>query len=264
MRLHSRLIALGLLLALASGAARAQAPADEAALLNIWQTLSPSNSDAAVSLCAAFQKQFPRSPLLPVARGLAGWSALHAGDRGDNVVKLFEAMITASREPMGEAGATMARRWLSRLDREKVVAALARAYVEHVAYPASLDELAKLPASARPPLRDRWGRPWRYLPAELKHIRGIAGQRYTLESVNMDGASDLDEALRKAYDTECGLTPVKVLARDRGRESVSFSAGSEPVVLNVGARYKELTLVYVGRAVIVLSDGDHWKVLPCP
>lgn len=264
MRLLSRLTALGLLLVLASGAARAQAPADEAALLNIWKALSPSNSDEAVRYCAAFQKQYAASPLTVVTRGLAGWGALHVGDRGDNVVKLFEGMLSDARGPLAEAGATMARRWLTRLDREKVRAALAKAYIEHVAYPAGLDALAKLPEGERPPLSDRWGRAWRYRPAELKHIRGIAGQKYVLESANIDGDSDLRQALRKPYDVVTKLRPVRVLSREKGRESVNFTAGSEPVALSVGSRYRELTLVHVGPAAIVLTDGDRWTVLPCP
>lgn len=264
MRSRSRLIALGLLLALASGAARAQAPADEAALLSVWRTFSPSNHDGTARACAAFQKQFPASPLTLVTRGLAGWCALQINDRSENVVRLYESMLSDSRDPLPDSASTMARRWLSRLDREKVKAALKVAYIEHVSYPPSLDALAKLAEDQRPPLNDRWGRPWRYRVTELKHVRGIAGQKFILESANMDRDYDLKEALAKSYEVATLLKPQKVLSREKGRESVNFAAGREPVGLTVGGRYRGVTLVHVGQTALVLSDDDHWLVLPCP
>jgi hypothetical protein len=264
MRLRSKLTALGLLVVLASGAARAQAPADEAALLNIWKTLGPSNNDVTARACAAFQKQFAQSPLSYVTRGLVGWYALQVGDCGDRVVQLYEGMVSDSKDPFPEAASTMARRWLSRLDREKVKVALRKIYVDHVTYPASLDELAKLPAESRPPLNDRWGRPWRYHLADMKYIRGAAGQKFVLESSNMDRDHELRDALKKTYDVATLLKPQKILSREKGRETVNFAAGREPVGLTVGGHYRGVTLAYVGQTLVVLSDDDHWSVLPLP
>ncbi len=248
----------------ASTAVRAQAQADEPALIAICKALGPSNRDVTAKSCAAFQKQFPASPLMPVVRGLVGWCALQAGDRGEGVTKLFEAMVSDAGTPFSDATTTMARRWLTRLDREKVKVALKKAYTEHVSYPATLDALAKLPEGQKPPLNDRWGRPWRYHDAELKYVRGIKAQKYVLESSNMDRDQDLKDALAKAYDVGTLLKPVKILSREKGHESVSFAAGREPVVLAPGGRYRGVTLVYVGQNLVVLTDDDHWSVMPLP
>lgn len=263
MRLRSKPAALLLVLAWA-GVAGAQTPAEESALLTLWKAHNPSNHEAAARTCAAFEKQFPESPLVVVSHSIVGWHALAAGDRGPAVQKLFEACLSDKKDALSESATTMGRRWLSRLDRESVKAGLKLYYADHIGYPASLDELARLPEKKRPPLNDRWGRPWRYRLSDLKRIRGTTAQKYVLESVNVDRDNEIDEALAKPYDVATLLKPQKVLSRDAGHESVSFAAGREPVVLTVGSRYRGVTLAYVGQTILILTDDDHWLVLPCP
>lgn len=264
MRSPSKIASILIAFLLVSAAARAQAPADEAALLKLWQAQNPSNHAASVRAFAAFEKQFTNSALDAITRGLVCWHAMQVGDRGDAVTKLFESMISDSKDILPEAASTMARRWLTRLDRERVKDALKYWYARHVSYPNSIDELAKLPPEVQPPLKDRWGRAWRYRLTELKHIRGIAGQKYVLESTNMDRDYELKDALAKTYDVATLLKPQKILSRDPGRESVNFSAGREPVMLTIGTRYRGVTLVYVGQSILILTDDDHWTVMPTP
>lgn len=264
MRSRSKIAALAAAsLLLLPSLVRAQAPADEAALLALWKNFTPSNLESTVRACGTFNKQFTNSPLREVTLGVVGWCALQLGDRGDTVTRLFESMISSSDLTLDEAATTMARRWLTRLDREKVEVGLRKIYIELVSYPPTLDALGKLPADKRPPLKDRWDRPWRYRLSEQKHIRGL-GQKYVLESVNLDRDHDLKDALGKTYDAATLLKPMKVLSREKGRESVSFAAGREPVLLAVGGRYRGVTLVHVGQTLVVLTDDDHWSVLALP
>lgn len=253
------------MLALAwAGVAGAQTPAEEASLLSVWKANSPSNHEAVARACAAFEKQYTNSPLAVVTRGMVGWHALKAGDRGPGVLKLFEGMVSDSKVPLHEAATTIGRRWLTRIDRESVKVGLKVWYADNIGYPATIDALAKLPEKKRPPLTDRWGRPWRYRLSDLKRIRGTTAQKYVLESVNVDRDNELAEALAKTYEVATLLKPQKVMSREAGRESVSFAVGREPVLLAVGSRYRGVTLAYVGQTILILTDDDHWLVMPIP
>lgn len=264
MRSRSKLAALAAAsVLLLPSLVRAQAPADESTLLALWKNFTPTNLEGTVRACAAFNKQFTNSPLREVTLGVVGWCALQLGDRGDTVTRVFESMLSSDDATLDEAATTMARRWLTRLDREKVEVGLRKVYIDLVSYPPTLEALTKLPEGQRPPLTDRWGRPWRYRLAEQKHIRGL-GQKYVLESVNVDRDHDLKDALGKTYEAATLLKPQKVLSREKGRESVAFAAGREPVVLAVGGRFRGVTLVHVGQTLVVLTDDDHWSVLPLP
>lgn len=240
----------------------AQAPADESALLAIARTATNPAAEATGRLAAGFVRQFSNSPVAVVARQWAGRAALQGGRREEAVTWLTGAM--GGESPLAQASDAMARRWLTRLDRERVVAALRVWYADHADFPASLDALKALPATNQPPLLDRWGKPWRYRQAEFKRVRGLAGQRYVLESINVNRDNELKAALARP-PAELPVSPAKIMSRDPGRESVSFTrkAGGS-VVLQIGAETEGFTLAHVGRGVILLSDGEHFHVVQAP
>ena len=188
----------------------------------------------------------------PVETGKLAWDQLRAGQQPE-ATKTFESLLTNNPDPLAKAGDTMARRWLTRLDREQVKAALLTAYAGKIEFPASL-------AGIQPPT-DRWGKPWLYELAKPKHIPGIAKQTYRLESTALGAGSDLATALKIPYSSRITLEPVSVAS---GVVSFKLPGRTQPVLLSVGASFDDVTLAAVTATEIILTDGDHWKTFPLP
>src|SRR5450759_2647485 len=118
---------------LAFGASETQ----EKALWTLWslQTNNPAQHEAIVAACQQMQQASPTNPLLPVGQGLAAWHSLRLGKTNEAFVFLGEMAAAAPTTPNATAGAEMGRRWLTRLDREKVRGALAVYYRNAIEYP---------------------------------------------------------------------------------------------------------------------------------
>jgi hypothetical protein len=235
--------------------------------LALWraQIQSPSNHAAHASAWRSAERQFSSGGLRPMFRGFAAWHLLKAGATND-ATTVLEAMSLGKATHLEQAGAEMARRWLTRLDREKVRLALRAQYQKEVAFPVTIEPLRALPEAQRPPLADRFGSPWQYSIDGFKAIRGTRGQRYRLLSAALGPTSDLAVALARPYGAEA--TPPKPVRRVSsgagGEAAFMFEAGAERPVVSVGAKVAGWTLAWASDRMLVMSDGDYWALVAPP
>jgi hypothetical protein len=260
-----RVSLFGLVAGLMTLSARGAAP-DERTLWKLWVRHTNNVADHAglVAACREFVAQSPQDPLGAVARGLEGWHLLQDGKQAD-ATRVFEALATAPPlpDPLAAAGADMAKTWLTRLDREAMRAALKQYYRQKIEFPARLDALRALKGLPVPPFSDRWGQAWGYRLESA--IKGMAGQQYVLESTRLGNGSDLGKALALPYAAGIRLSPSRLIAAGEGEPVVEFAVPSnKPVVLSVGGTAEGVTAAFIGPNLIILSDGDHWQVLPKP
>ncbi len=240
--------------------------ADETALQNLWasQQKAPGDHAAIAQDAAAFEQTFPTSPLVPVARGLAAWHLLESGDFA-GARQLLEKMAAAGPEPIAAMGAEMARRWLTRLDREQVTAALQKVYAEEIEYPENLAAVNGLAPAVRPPMTDRWGAAWLYSPAAFKKLQIGDRQTFTLESTKLGAASDLKAALALPYGAGFSFKPVKVMPPIGGKAVITFQDSTGRLdTLSEGAEGNDLGFAYLGDDLLILSGGDYWSFQPRP
>jgi hypothetical protein len=242
---------------------------EERVLLGIWtqHNAAPSNHAFIVDECAHFQAGHAASDFLPLVRGLAAWHQLAAGDWDAARTNLLR-MLSDGSAPLAKASQRMALRWLTRLDREKVKAALAAHYAQNVAFPDALAALARLPAAERPPLADRFSQPWQYSLTGFKHLRGTKAQRYTLASTELRDSSDLRLALARPYAADIRPTPLRLVSGERGSAIFVFETGgpqSGKATVAEGVAIDDTTVfVKQARTFLVLSDGDYWRIVPWP
>jgi hypothetical protein len=204
-----------------------------------------------------------------VAAGLAGWHLLKR-NRPQEARARFEPLLRGSGTPIDRAATEIARAWLTRLDAPRVRVALKDYYIEHVGYPAKLDELKTLPGGDLLPLTDRWNRPWEYRLVGYRMLHKMRNQKYELGCRTLVATLDLDRALAVPYASRIDLQPVG-LERTRTPPMVRFTrAASEnggdaaPVFLPLGHRHEGMTFAWMGARLIILSDLDHWKILGKP
>lgn len=188
----------------------------------------------------------------PVELGQRGWQELQAG-QVEEAARTFTGMLTTNADPLARAGDLMARRWLTRLDREKVKAALRAAYNRAIAYPAKLTGIE--------PATDRWGQPWVYELTAPRYITGLTAQSYRLESAALGGESDLAAALRRPYGARITLQPVSISGN-----IITFAQQGrpQPVVLSPGGAHDGVIFAGLTATHVILSDGDHWKLVARP
>ena len=262
---------------LAFGASEAQ----EKSLWALWnlQTNKPTQHKAIVAACQQMQKASPTNPLLPVFQGLAAWHNLRLG-KTNEAFAIFSKMAAvapatavtpatavAPATPTMTAGVEMGRRWLTRLDREKVRSALAVYYRNAIEYPINLQPLKKTIKDAPLPLTDRWGTPWQYQLAAFKIIKVAPGQRYLLQSKTLLKTSDLAAALEWPYAGRILLQPRSLVISGGGAQNVVFQTpGDRPekILLSEGGQAAGVTLTYIGAQILILCDGDHWRVVIKP
>lgn len=244
---------------------RAQtAKPDERGLWSVWCEGTNSAFVAAESLaaCKEFTAGAPRDPFVVVVSGFAAWHYLKTGNT-DAAVKLFESMLVA-KEPatvIQKAGDKMARSWLTRLDREQVAQALKKIYLRDIEFPASLEALKTLKNVPPPPMTDRWGKPWVYRLESS--IAGMAAHRYVLEAELLGADSDLKKALKRPYADGLQLRPVRMVAGLTDTVELRTEKGLS-LHRQLGKEAGNGALVYLGSNIIVMSDGNHWSVLPKP
>jgi hypothetical protein len=239
---------------------------DETALQTLWadQQKDPGNHAALAHEAAAFEQHFPASPLIPVARGLAAWHLLESGDF-DGAKQLLDTMASAGADPVAAIGAEMARRWLTRLDREQVAAALQKVYAEDLEYPETLAAVSALAPPFHPPMTDRWGAAWLYTPAAFKKLQIGDRQTFILESSKLGDGSELKRALALPYGAGFTFKPVKLMPPIGGKAVIVFqSAEGKTATVSEGAAGSDLGLAYLGDEVLILSTGDYWSFQPRP
>jgi len=266
--------------AVPQAAVQAAPPAgpDERLLWTLWSVHNTNPADHAAFL-AAVRKARPKltaDPLRVVVQGIQAWHLLAAGDE-PAARQLLEPWLSPTNPPPEEAAAwplltegarRTARVWLTRLDRETVRDALQVHYRQHVAYPAELKGL-DTNAVSLPPLVDRFGRPWVYALTTFRTLPGVEGQRYRLDSSALAPRSDFKTALAAPYAGRILLRPVRLMGAGAGA-AVQFSVadeekkGAASVTLTPGGEAGGVRLIFVGQRLVVLSDGDHWLVLPLP
>ena len=251
----------------ADAACRGQeTPADEQGLWLVWagHTNAAASPAAFTEACRIFKAKSPGDPLTVVVRGLEAWHLLKARQTNE-AVRLWEAMISPSDDALPKAGADLARGWLTRLDRELVRAALMRVYVRDVAFPASLDAIKALKGATPPPLADRWGNPWTYELAAMRALKGFPRQRYILESKRLGANSDLTRALAVPYASRIQLEPVRIVTGLGAGETVEFvTPARKNIALMAGTDMDGILFAYLGKSLIVLTDGNHWRLVPRP
>ena len=231
----------------------------------MWQAhlQTPTNHVVHVRAFVEFEKQHPASALVPVARGASAWHLLQQNERAA-ATQLLIAMLDRADTPAAKAGAEMARRWLTRLDRERVKAALRAYHGRHVEYPGSLQQLTTLTAAEQPPQRDRWDKLWQYQLGRFKHLKTISGQRYELLSPTLGPDSDLAAALARPYPTEGAPKPLRFLSRAEGQRSLLFATAGGQAGCSEGGSVGNWTLARAGESMIVMCGGDYWQVQAAP
>lgn len=255
---------------LALGASETQ----ETALWAIWslQTNNPAQHATILAACQQMQKAAPNSSLLPVVQGLAAWHSLQLG-KTNEAFDIFRNMVTApapSPEPAPTLAATgneMGRRWLTRLDRQKVQDALAVYYRANVEFPDTLQTLRTFLKEPSLPWTDRWDAHWEYKLTSFTTIKGPRGQRYILQSKTLLESSDLAQALKQPYAGRIRLAPLSLNVSSTGAQNVFFKIANdrpEKILLSEGGRTAGNTLAYIGTTILILCDGDHWRVLAKP
>ena len=237
---------------------------DERSLWNVWcvGTNSAFEASEVVEACKGFKTASPKDPLTTVVFGFEAWHHLKRGNTGA-AVKLFELMLVA-REPatvIQKAGDKMARSWLTRIDREQVTRALKEIYVRDIEFPQSLEALKELKSAKAVPVTDRWGKPWAYRRASS--IKGMESQRYVLESGQLGADSDLKKALKRPYADGLKLRAVRMVSGLTDTVELKTDNGMS-LHRQLGREVNNGYLVFLGANIIVLSDGNHWSVLPKP
>ena len=237
------------LCASAHGASRAEAQA----VWVLWQRYraAPTDHVAVVRLGESFLQRFPNGELNGIVRGCMAWHAWRAGDT-NGALRQWNAMLSETGA-VGTAAAEMARRWLTRWDREAVVRALRAWYARHAMFPDSLDALRELPADQQPPWTDRFGTPWQYSPTSYRHIPGTRGHRFRLTSSALGDASDMRAAMARDWPPSPPPQPIRRLD-----SAIQFQVGTDRPVLSAGARVGRWRLVLVDDLFVTLSDGDYW------
>ena len=236
--------------------------AEEDALLALWKqhTATPDDHEAVVKACQDFSAAHAADPLLPMVRGLEAWHRLRAGRRGE-ALQIFAADLAAPPGPVTDGARRVAQGWMTRGDRDQAAAALQVYYRKQVAYPKTLDQL---PVDGRPPLSDRFGKPWNYKLTGFGKVPGFVDQKYSLQSVVLGDASDFKGALALPYATRIVAVPQQVIAAPGNTQAVKFTVAGSPAVVGVGQAAGDLYLAFVGAKLLVVCDYTHWKILPRP
>lgn len=239
--------------------------------MKVWGThrQSPQDPQAVIAVCREIAQQRNAQddpllgPYLPVVRTLEGWLLLQQ-ERTAEAVKAFEAAVDTRRSNhlIVRSADTVARRWLSRIDREQVVTALKTYHREQVAFPPDLTVFAAWPKESQPPLRDRMGDPWLYRPLEFRRLKTATPQRYTLYSIAIGReTSPLAVALGKPYRN----TPITFIRKNSTAPALAeLQIGTPPdfrsVVVQEGNRSEDLRFVAMDsrNRFALLSDDDFW------
>jgi hypothetical protein len=261
---RSRLLLLVLAVLVCSISAHA---ADEDGFLELWKQhmATPDDHEAVTKACRDFAAAHAGDPLLPVARGFEEWHMLRAGQQAE-AFKMIEADLAAPAGPVTDGGRRLAQGWLTRSDREQVVAALRAYHRKEIAYPKTLEQLAahpKLKNEPKPPFLDRFGKPWSYQLTGFAKLKGFADQNYSLRSTALGDLSDIKSAIRVPYASHIKAVPVQVIPAGNSL-AVKFNLSGSAAIVGVGQATGDLHVAFVGAKIVVVCDYTHWKIFPRP
>ncbi|MEO6786636.1 MAG: hypothetical protein ABI318_10930 [Chthoniobacteraceae bacterium] len=244
--------------------------ANEAALLELWQEhmAKPDEHDETIKACRAFATANANDPLLPVVQGIEAWHHFRAG-RAAEAWRILQPHLTARAGPVADAARALAQGWFTRLDREKVAAALQIYYRKEVAYPKTLDLIAKhpkIPSEMWPPMTDRFGKPWNYRLTGFARAAGFPDQKYSLESPVLGDLSDLKSAIAAPYASRIHAVPVAIVAAPGNSVAVKFNITGKggTALVGVGQATGDLHVAFAGSSIVVVCDYTHWKIFPKP
>lgn len=237
--------------------------ADEKVLWDVWCSATNSSFEASevAETCKKLRTRAPQDQLTVVLSGLEAWSHLKRGDTVAATAIFNTMLVKGPATGLRKAGDEMARSWLTRMDREQVTRALKEIYRRDIEFPATLDALKTLGDKTSPPLTDRWGKPWVYRKGSA--IKGMESQRFVLESSALGVRSDLKAALKIGYAERMDLKPVRMVPGALVVVELRTAEGRS-MLREEGDRANVVNLIYVGTHIIVLSDGNHWRVLAKP
>ena len=240
------------MLALAAAGRAADSEEDIAGRLFRIHANSPSNDALVCTNAAQAIASLGPGPYRAAARAIDGWHLLRTG-RVTDAKAVYQALLEDSSSP--PALIELAKRWLTRIDREEVRAALLKVWVKNIRFPDSLDAL---PAPQPPPV-DRWGRAWRYKPGTLKILKSDA-QRYELLSPVLGPDSDLADALRRPWPLESSARPLIVNSAPGSNPVVTFQTAGPPqekAMMTEGKSWMGIVLVKVGIRALIVAESDY-------
>ena len=255
---------------------------NERGLWQLWSQHTTNAPDHEVLLaeCQAFTNKNPSDPFVIVGQSLAAWNLLQLGRQAE-AVAILKKHLDGSGSPVDAGASSLAKAWLTRLDRERVKAALQFYYRREVRYPRSLDELlayAPLPKNLAPPRQDRWGTNWRYTLVGFKSMPGLIDQKYEISAAGLGGGSDLAVALAVPYGDLIHVRPNRMLSSKPGSEIVEWiierpvaapndaaaKPGGPTMALGVNSTAEGMSIDYIGRTILIVHDNYHWKLFVRP
>ena len=244
--------------------------ADETGLLAVWNqhTESPDDRAGTIAACEAFAKSNPGDVFVPVVQEIRAWHLLKEGE-ADKAKQILESFLLPRSDPVHKGSLTVAKGWLTRLDRETVRESLKLYYRKEVGFPPGLGAISrhpKLPKQAHPVLQDRFGDPWQYRLTGIKGLAKFQNQRYELLSARLGDQSDLETALQSSYAFNIRHQPVQVLT-NMNPPQVTFKTSDgngAAAAFPVGSQSGGIHLAYAGQTVIVVCSHSYWKVFPTP
>lgn len=245
----------------------------EDAFLKVWSvhTRGAQDHKAVIAACqSVMDKASTLGDFLPAVKTLAAWHLLADGKQAD-AVRIFESALTTDKtaKPIARFADVMSRRWLTRIDHEKLEKALKAYYADNVEYPASLAPILNLPKDKAPPKTDRFDDAWLYKIEALTKLSNVQNQRYSLYSKTT--GSKLTKLKAFPFDAYGGKKSATVIARKTANPlSVEFETvtdsgtlrgvATENGLIN-GIRF--LRLDSDNRfALMIDSECDFWIVAP--
>ena len=253
--------------------------ANERDLWKLWQLhmQQPDEHETVIDACKQFADDNALDAVAPVADGIRAWHLMKL-KRRDEATAIMEKHLKRRSGNVNGGAVQLAQAWLSRMDFERIEAALKAYYRKEVAYPASLDLIAQhpqIPSELHPPLKDRWGTEWRYKLVGFKRLPGFENQKYDLSSLKLGRDTDVAEALAIPYADEIKINPGRIITTRANRKVLEYTlakaasatddtpAQATPAkkkLISVGAQVGSLYLAYVGEHIIIVCDRAHWAV----
>ncbi len=233
---------------------------------------NPEDLSEVIADCEKFMNGRQTDQLAPVVKSVLAWCYFKTGKLQDGV-NLLMALEKKRYTPMQKAGSDVAKAWLSRVDIKLTQAALQLYYRKHMKYPEDLQDALDYALNSKyklkAPSTDRWGKKWEYeLVGFKKLIKVPKNQKYTISSVLLGQTTDFNQALELPYAEKIKLLPVRMASTVRGKEAVYFVSADDKkktsININVGGRRMGVTVGFVGKNVIALTEGNHWKMVSRP
>ncbi len=225
-----------------------------------------NNPPGATSVLLATDAAIPRLSIGPIRATVYALRALNFLEN-EQIADAQATLETLRTFPdLSPAVDEWCKRWLTRLDRERVRDALKAFYRKEVRFPDSLAPLQSL--IPPPPLTDRWGTPWRYQVVPLKRIRGAEAQSYVLESVSLGRLSDLTAARSQLRPDRPSIRPIGLVPQPGQRAPLirfeTTRTPGEQAILSERSSWKGVALLYVGDSILILVENDFFFVLRRP